>query len=185
MASGYSKGLQPLTGTTSTGTYTYQPSYEWSNGKSKSIDPFEALRPFLESWTVGFDRQFTLLEDLRRNSKSVTYPPYNIKEVEEGVEYEIEMAVAGFSREDIDITVQDNSLRVEGGSPESKSENYVHKGIAARTFVQTFALADYVEVKEARLENGILTISLIRELPEEKRPKIIEIVQYDPVLGKT
>lgn len=139
-------------------------------------NPFDLLRPFLESWTVGFDRQFNLLEDLRKSSKSVAYPPYNIKEIEEGVEYEIEMAVAGFSREDIKITMEENSLKVEGGSKESRSDNYVHKGIAARTFVQTFALADYVEVKEATLENGILTISLIRNLPEEKQPKVIKIV---------
>lgn len=152
------------------------PDYNRWSEKPKPIDPFDVLRPFLESWTVGFDRQFTLLEDLRKNAKSVAYPPYNIKEIEEGVEYEIEMAVAGFTREDIKITIQDNSLKVEGGSKESKSDTYVHKGIAARTFLQTFALADYVEVKEATLENGILTISLIRELPVEKQPKIIEIL---------
>lgn len=151
------------------------PDYRW-NEKSKPADPFALLRPFLESWTVGFDQQFNLLEDLRKNSKSVAYPPYNIKEIEEGVEYEIEMAVAGFTRDDIKITQEGNSLKVEGGSKESKSENYVHKGIAARTFVQTFALADFVEVKHAALENGILTISLIRNLPEEKQPKIIDIM---------
>lgn len=155
--------------------YKY-PEYDRWTEKPKPADPFDLLRPFLESWTVGFDKQFSMLEDLRKNSKSVAYPPYNIKEVEEGVEYEIEMAVAGFTREDIKITQEGNSLKVEGGSKESKSENYVHKGIAARTFLQTFALADYVEVKEATLENGILTISLIRNLPEEKRPKIISIL---------
>lgn len=152
------------------------PDYDRWTEKSKPIDPFDLLRPFLESWTVGFDKQFTLLEDLRKNSKSIAYPPYNIKEVEEGVEYAIEMAVAGFKKDDINITLQENSLKVEGGSKQHSSENYVHKGIAARTFVQTFALADYVEVKTASLEDGILTISLIRNLPEEKQPKIIEIM---------
>ena len=153
------------------------PDYgRWEKEISKPLNPFDALRPFLESWTVGFDRQFSLLEELRNNAKSVAYPPYNIREIEEGVEYEIEMAVAGFKRDDIEITLQDGSLKVEGGSVKSRSENYVHKGIAARSFTQTFALAEYVEVKEARLEDGILTISLIRNLPEEKQPKIIEIV---------
>ena len=169
----YPKGPEGAKGV----SYSYKyPDYtNWE--KSKPIDPFDILRPFLESWTVGFDRQFTLLEDLRRrSSKPSTYPPYNIKEVIEGVEYEIEMAVAGFRREDITITLQENSLKIEGGSKESKSENYVHKGIAARTFLQTFALADYVEVKKATIGDGILTISLIRNLPEEKQPKIIEIL---------
>lgn len=149
---------------------------KWEEKISKPVDPFDLLRPFLESWTVGFDRQFNLLEDLRKSSKSVAYPPYNIKEIEEGFEYEIEMAVAGFKKDDIKITLQDNSLKVEGGSRSHSSENYVHKGIAARTFLQTFALADYVEVKNATLEDGILTISLIRNLPEEKQPKIIEVM---------
>lgn len=143
---------------------------------TKPVNPFDALRPFLESWTVGFDRQFSFLEELRNSAKSVAYPPYNIREVEEGVEYEIEMAVAGFKRDDIEITLQEGSLKVEGGSENSRSENYVHKGIAARSFIQTFALAEYVEVKEARLEDGILTISLIRNVPKEKQPKTIEIL---------
>lgn len=142
----------------------------------KPINPFDALRPFLESWTVGFDRQFSLLEELKNNAKSVAYPPYNIKEIEEGKSYEIEMAVAGFKKDDIEITLEDGSLKIEGGSKESKSDTYVHKGIAARTFVQTFALAEYVEVEKATLEDGILTISLIRNLPEEKRPKVIDIL---------
>jgi molecular chaperone IbpA len=151
------------------------PKYEKPKLIEKPINPFDTLRPFLESWTVGFDQQFSLLEQLRNSAKTVTYPPYNIKEVEQGSEYEIEMAVAGFKRDDIDITLENGSLKIEGGSKDSTSENYVHKGIAARTFSQTFALAEHVEVKGAKLEDGILTVSLIRKLPKEKMPKRIEI----------
>ena len=139
-------------------------------------DPFALLRPFLQSWTVGFDHQFDLLKELQKSSKSSTYPPYNIKEIIEGYEYEIEMAVAGFSKEDIKISLENGSLKVEGGAKENKSNTYVHKGIAARTFVQRFVLAEYVEVDSASVENGILIIKLIRNIPEEKRPKIIEIL---------
>lgn len=167
----YQKGPQGPTGVTHSDLYYDRP---WE--KSKPINPFETLRPFLESWTVGFDRQFSFLEELRNSAKSVAYPPYNIKEIKEGVEYEIEMAVAGFKRNDIEITLHEGSLKVDGGSEQSRSDTYVHKGIAARSFTQTFALAEYVEVKEARLEDGILTISLIRNLPKEKQPKVIEIV---------
>lgn len=153
------------------------PDYDWhkSDKPATPPDPFALLRPFLQSWTVGFDEQFQLLEDLRKSAKTVAYPPYNIKEIEEGSCYEIEMAVAGFSKEDINLTVEDRTLKVEGGSKDSKSENYVHKGIAARAFTQTFALGEYVEVTGADLKNGILTITLERNLPEEKKPKVIEI----------
>jgi molecular chaperone IbpA len=103
------------------------------------------------------------------------YKNYNIKEVEEDTKYEIEMAIAGFAKEDITISVKENSLVVEGGSKKTKDESYVHKGIAARTFTQSFVLGDYVEVTNAKLENGILTISLDRKVPEEKKPKTIKI----------
>ncbi len=153
------------------------PEHDW-NRKQPSAqiqDPFSMLRPFLQSWTVGFDHQFELLHQLQKSNKSTSYPPYNIKEIEAGCCYEIEMAVAGFTKDDIEISLQDGKLMVESGSPESQSENYVHKGIAARAFSQSFALAEFVEVKGAQLENGILTITLEREIPEEKKPKIIKI----------
>lgn len=152
------------------------PDYNWDKKVTAPIqDPFLMLRPFLQSWTVGFDQQFEMLNQLRKANKSTAYPPYNIKEIEAGCCYEIEMAVAGFTKEDIKISLQDGELTVEGGSAESQSDTYVHKGIAARTFSQSFALAEFVEVKNAALENGILTITLERQIPEEKKPKIIKI----------
>lgn len=159
--------------------YTYKEP--WDKPKSIALepkplpDPFTLLRPFLQSWTVGFDHQFALLQELQKSSKAVTYPPYNIKEVEDGIKYEIEMAVAGFSKEDLTISVEDSNLKIEGGSKKTKDESYVHKGIAARTFTQSFVLGEYVEVTNAKLENGILTISLDRKVPEEKKPKVIKI----------
>lgn len=156
----------------------YAPKNEWNHKQlesTKPVDPFLALRPFLQSWTVGFDHQFELLRELQKENKTVTYPPYNIKEIEEDVSFEIEMAVAGFSKSDINISVKDNTLLIEGGSKTTKEESYVHKGIAARSFKQSFVLADYVEVLGAELENGILTVKLERQLPEEKKPKVIKI----------
>lgn len=150
-----------------------KPKYE----KPVPPDPFSLLRPFIDSWTIGFDNQFELLEQLQKATKSrSTYPPYNIKELVEGEKYAIEMAVAGFVKEDIKISLHEGELLILGvPDKESKSENYVHKGIAARSFEQSFALAEYVEVDSASLDNGMLTIVLVRNVPEEKKPKVISI----------
>lgn len=140
--------------------------------KPTPVNPFELLNPFIHSWTVGFDRHFKLMEELR-NATKPTYPPYNIKSLTED-KYEIEMAVAGFSKSDITVESIPNHLRVKG-SKESNGDNYLHKGLAARDFEQAFVLADYVKVTKVTLIDGILTINLERELPEEKKPKIIPI----------
>lgn len=140
-------------------------------------NPFSLLRPFIESWTIGFENQFDLLEQLQKAAKNKpSYPPYNIKELVEGEKYALEMAVAGFSKDDIKITVHENELLIMGVPDKaSKSDNYVHKGIAARSFEQSFALGEYVEVDDASLDNGMLTIVLARNVPEDKKPKAIEI----------
>lgn len=155
--------------------YPKEPWDHWNDKPKVPVDPFATLRPFLQSWSVGFDRHFELLQELQKSAKAATYPPYNIREVEEGVKYEIEMAVAGFSKTDINISLTDGTLLIEGGSKTAKDDSYVHKGIAARTFKQSFILADYVEVVGASLENGILTLSLERKVPEDKKPKVIKI----------
>lgn len=135
-------------------------------------DPFTILNPFLDSWTIGFDRHFRLLEDLKKASKS-TYPPYNIRQLKND-KYEVEIAVAGFTKRDLDITVKENTLTVTGDK-ESDTGDYLHKGIATRNFTQTFALADDVKVTGAEINDGLLVISLEREIPEHKKPKTIEI----------
>ena len=139
----------------------------------KPKDPFTTLEPFLNSWTIGFDRHFQLLEELRNASKS-TYPPYNIVQVDDGETYLIEIAAAGFTKEDIEVSVKENQLVVTGNRGADDAE-YLHKGIASRDFEQSFALADDVKVVDASMKDGILTIRLEREIPEHKKPRTIKI----------
>lgn len=134
------------------------------------------LTPFHRA-TVGFDRVFDILDRQFANSVSTTYPPYNI--IKEGEDsYKIEIAVAGFREDELDITVKDYSLTVTG--EQKRDENvegltYLHKGISARNFTRSFTLGDHVEVKNATVQNGLLVVSLEREVPEAAKPKKIAI----------
>lgn len=149
------------------------PDYDYGKIVNKTSDPFQALSPFLSSWTVGFDRHFQLLEELRNASKS-TYPPYNIIQLDDDENFLIEIAAAGFTKEDIEITSKSNELLVTGRKNPDAAD-YVHKGIASRDFEQRFALADDVKVISASMKDGILTVRLEREIPEHKKPRTIEI----------
>lgn len=125
---------------------------------------------------VGIDKIFDQLNQLSTNPKSTNYPPYNIKKFSDN-EYQIEIAIAGFLKNEVDITVKDNKLIVEGNKIEMESDKdtYIHKGIATRNFKRIFTLADTVEVKEASMENGMLYISMENVIPEHKKPKKLEI----------
>jgi len=132
------------------------------------------LSPLYRS-TVGFDRLARMLDEVS-SSETPTYPPYNIERLGED-EYRITMAVAGFGPEDIAIDVEGNSLAVTGKKTvngDAKFE-YLHQGIAARAFERRFQLASHVEVKGASLDNGLLHISLKREVPEAMKPRRIAI----------
>jgi molecular chaperone IbpA len=126
--------------------------------------------------TVGFDRLFDLLENTTRSTGSGdNYPPFNIERVSEDA-YRITLAVAGFKAADIDITAQQNLLVVQGKKPEeARDGRMLHVGIAQRGFERRFELADYVRVANANLEDGLLVIDLIREVPEAMKPKKIAI----------
>ena len=132
----------------------------------------------LPSWqraTVGFDRLFDEMERQFANSASGGYPPYNIAQINED-EYMISVAVAGFGMENLDITKDGYTLRIEGTSPKGNDDvTYLHKGIGGRNFRREFKLADHVEVVDASLSLGMLNIRLKREIPEELQPKKIEI----------
>ncbi|WP_424983620.1 Hsp20 family protein [Maritalea sp. S77] len=133
------------------------------------------LSPFYRS-TVGFDRLFNLLDDLSPQETNA-FPPYNIERTGEDT-YRISMAVAGFSKDDLVIETKENAIIVKGAKSQSESEqarDFLHRGIAERSFERRFKLADYVEVRGADLENGLLHIELARELPESKRPRKISI----------
>ena len=126
--------------------------------------------------TVGFDRLFDLLDSVTGfDQASPGYPPYNIERLGEN-DYRITMAVAGFAPDEINLVQQENTLLVEARKhPEPEGVQVLHRGIATRSFRQTFNLADYVKVSGANLENGLLVIDLVREVPEAMRPRRIEI----------
>ncbi len=128
--------------------------------------------------TVGFDRLFSMLDNLGQPEAAPSYPPYNIERLGENA-YRISMAVAGFGEKDISIEAQANTLTVRGEKAEKESEEaeVLFRGIAARTFERRFQLADHVEVKSAKLENGLLHIDLVREIPEAMKPRKIAIAQ--------
>src|SRR3954451_19481582 len=127
--------------------------------------------------TVGFDRLFNLLDSTMGTAEasSANWPPYNIEKLGED-QYRITMAVAGFAPNEIELVQQENTLLVAGRKhPEPEAVQVLHRGIATRAFRQTFNLADYVKVSGANLENGLLVIDLVREVPGAMRPRRIEI----------
>jgi molecular chaperone IbpA len=128
------------------------------------------LTPFYRS-TVGFDRLFDMLD----NTVRPDWPPYDIEKIGDD-EYRISMAVAGFSQDEIEITQEGISLVVTGRKDAREDNKQVlHRGIATRSFKQVFSLADHVKVAGAHLENGLLAIELVREVPEQLKPRRIEI----------
>ena len=125
--------------------------------------------------TVGFDRLFDLLEATARTETVDGYPPFDI-ERESDDSYQITLAVAGFRPDDIEIVAQNNQLTVTGRKPEAHDEGrFVHRGIATRAFERRFQLADFVQVRTASFDNGLLRIALKREVPEAMKPRRIEI----------
>jgi len=135
------------------------------------------LTPLYRS-TVGFDRMFNLFDSLVGTDGTVpTYPPYNIERTGENA-YRVTMAVAGFGEADLTIESKENVLTVKGekkGSEEQKENEFLYRGIASRAFERRFQLADHVEVKGALLENGLLHVDLVRNIPEAMKPRTIAI----------
>lgn len=124
---------------------------------------------------VGFDRIASLMDQAARLDGAPGYPPFNIEQVAEDG-FRIELAVAGFAREDLVIEFKQNTLTVSGSrAPAEETRHYLHRGIAERNFERRFGLADHVRVAGAKLENGLLTIDLVRELPETLKPRKIDI----------
>jgi molecular chaperone IbpA len=133
------------------------------------------LTPLYRS-TVGFDRLFSLLDQAAGVETAPGYPPYNIERTGEN-DYRISVAVAGFSEGDLSIEAKENTLKIRGEKQEQeeKAGEVIYQGIAARAFERAFQLADYVQVKGATLENGLLHVDLVREIPEAKKPRTIPI----------
>ena len=136
---------------------------------------------------VGFDRMFDEMDRLFENSvNSQGYPPYNIAKLDEdGNEFMVSLAVAGFGMDNLSIEKDGDQLKVEGTAPKGDDEvNYLHKGIGGRNFRREFTLADHVDVEAANLELGMLNIHLKRNIPEELQPKKIKINQGVTIEGK-
>ena len=137
------------------------------------------LTPYRRS-TVGFDRLFDMLEANTRGSAD-NYPPFNLERVADD-RYRITLAVAGLSRDEIEITAQQNLLLVAGKKDDKASgANFLHLGIATRSFERRFELADFVFVADARLNDGLLVVDLVREVPEAMKPKSIAIKTGAPL----
>jgi molecular chaperone IbpA len=140
--------------------------------------------PFYRS-TVGFDRLFSTLDQLSGvESAAPSYPPYNIGRTNEDA-YRISVAVAGFTDADLSIEAKENTLTIRGEkqtNDEEETGDLLYRGIAARNFERSFQLADYVEVKGASLENGLLHVDLVREIPEAMKPRAIPIMSSRKVL---
>ena len=136
---------------------------------------FVSAFPQVESRLIGFDRVFDAVNRLHsiEGGQSNSFPPYNIKKLDDE-NYEITLALAGFKKSELSVVVEDGSLVVKGEQEKSEDE-FLHKGIAERNFTRTWALADEVKVSGSKLEDGVLTISLVHEIPEEKKPTSIDI----------
>ena len=134
--------------------------------------------PSIHKFGIGFDNMFDELMRVSAQQSSTNYPPYNIVQINED-EYTISLAVAGFGLDNLSVTKYKNFLIVEGKEYQSDSEkivpNYLHKGISNRDFRREFQLADHVEISNAHLELGILSVHLKREVPEDAKPKTIAI----------
>lgn len=127
--------------------------------------------------TVGFDRLFSMLDQVGNVDAGTTYPPYNIERTGENA-YRITVAVAGFTDQDLDIEVKENTLSIRGDRKvdgSGKAGEVLYQGIAARAFERRFQLADHVEVRGATLQNGLLHVDLVREIPEAMKPRSIPI----------
>jgi molecular chaperone IbpA len=137
-----------------------------------------------DKFFVGFDETYNRLYKMHDDmTKSIpNYPPYNIRKTSDNA-YVIELAVAGFGKQEIDITLDDNKLVISGNTKDD-SDNFLFKGIANRAFTRTFALDDHIEINNASLVNGMLRIVLERIIPEHKKPKKIEVQEFEEKKSK-
>jgi molecular chaperone IbpA len=136
-------------------------------------NPFTQIQTiFNDPFFLGFGDQFVRWETNKKTTSS--FPPYNVKQIDED-NYTIELAVAGYSRDDLEIKVEKDTLTIKSDKENDDKSDFLHRGIAGRNFTQHFTLGEYMAVKSASLENGLLSIKIERELPEEAKPKTIKI----------
>jgi len=133
-----------------------------------------AMDLFRDPFFIGFNRELERMANVHQAATRQSYPPYDVLKLDEDT-YQVSIAVAGFTKEDIDLSVDNGTLIVKGEITEVTDGEYLHKGIAARKFTRTFALGEYMEVTAAKIEDGMLHITVDRIIPEEKKPKIIKV----------
>ncbi len=134
--------------------------------------------------TVGFDRLASMLDNVMTSeAPNNTYPPYNIEKTDEDA-YRISVAVAGFTEDELHVEARDGQLVISAKKAEDEDVNYLHRGIATRAFERRFQLADHVRVNGAVIENGLLHVDLVREVPEALKPRVIEIAKTKTITGK-
>jgi molecular chaperone IbpA len=146
---------------------------KWQKPAAPKVITINDLFPSLDRWAIGYS---SILEQLKEMSAvKASYPPYDIID-QNPFSTLINVAVAGFTKKDLTITVEERTLKIEGTKEEKESEGtLVHNGIAGRDFKLTFALAEFYEVESAAVKDGILTVKLIKNIPDEKKPKVIDI----------
>jgi molecular chaperone IbpA len=132
-----------------------------------------AMDLFNDPFFIGFNRELNRLNTAHKTN-SQSYPPYDLLKLDEDT-YQISLAIAGFSKEDIDVSVDNGTLIIKGEIVEVTDAEVVHKGIAGRKFVRSFALGEYMEVTSAELKDGMLHVHVVRIIPEDKKPKSIKI----------
>lgn len=170
---GYPKGQDPHQNRYNDHEWNKYPKYQPKTVNNTAAEvTIASLYPMFNRWAIGFDPLLDTFKQVAAGAKTGGYPPYNIYKNDDT--YILELAVAGFAKEDITITVKELQLTVEGRLEASKEEP-IHKGIATRDFKQDFVLAEYVVVKGAELKDGLLRITLEQELPVELQPKLIKI----------
>ena len=133
-----------------------------------------AMDLFKDPFFIGFNRELDRMANVHQAATRQTYPPYDVLKLDEDT-FQVSIAVAGFTKNDLDLSVDNDTLIVKGEITEVTDGEYLHKGIAARKFTRTFALGEYMEVTGASIEDGMLNIRVDRIIPEEKKPKTIKI----------
>lgn len=138
----------------------------------------KVMELFNDPFLIGFSREFDRLNAIQKTNSKVAYPPYNVLKYSDD-NYALELAVAGFRKDEIDVTVKDGSLVISGEKLEVENDEYfLYRGIATRKFTRSFALGEFMEVEKADINNGILSVTINRIVPEEKKPRQIEIIDH-------
>ena len=129
---------------------------------------------FRDPFFIGFNRELDRLSNIHREAARQSFPPYDLVKLDEDT-YKLSLAIAGFSKDEVEVSMDNGSLIIKGEKTEDTSSEVLHKGIATRKFTRTFALGEYMEVDRAEMADGILSVFVERNIPEEKKPKTIKI----------